>query len=321
MTRPTPADQTRLLLQRATDALEDPTARVVVLGGGLVANLGLHALLADTNVAWASAPLVLLTGLAAGTTTAVAVGLAAGVGHTAIDIGLGTGLEGAFGYALRLLVLIGVALVGSAGALIEAQRHRAVRRSIDEDPVTGLLSVRAFYDRLADVRSRGDAFTILLADIRGMRALNETYGHPTGTEAMRALAHVLRRSAGPDALASRLGSDEMAVALVGEDRDRCRAVVDKVVARLHEEQVTLPDGQLFEVHAAYGIARFPEDGDDEVAVLRAADRAKQLAKRMGTGLDEVGTASDLEPAPASRGDDDSRSATVSDASQGGRTQR
>lgn len=321
MTRPTPADQTRLLLQRATDALEDSTARVVVLGGGLVANLGLHALLADSNIAWASAPLVLLTGLAAGTTIAVTVGLVAGLGHTAIDIGLGTGVSGAFGYLLRLLVLVGVALVGSAGALIEAQRHKAVRRSIDEDPVTGLLSVRAFYDRLAGLRSRGDGFTILLADIRGMRALNETYGHPTGTEAMRALAHVLRRSAGPDALASRLGSDEVAVALVGEDRERCRAVVDKVIARLHEEQVTLPDGGRFEVHAAYGIARYPEDGDDEVAVLRAADRAKQLAKRTGTGLDEVGTASQLQPAPPSAGDGDSRPPTASDAPRGGSTRR
>jgi GGDEF domain-containing protein len=53
--------------------------------------------------------------------------------------------------------------------------------------------------------------------------------------------------------------------------------------------VSLPDGEHFEVHAAYGIARYPEDGDDEVAVLRAADRAKERAK--SGGLDEVDTAS------------------------------
>jgi diguanylate cyclase (GGDEF)-like protein len=127
-----------------------------------------------------------------------------------------------------------------------------------------------------------------LADIRGMRALNERYGHPTGTEAMRALAHVLRRSAGTEVIACRLGSDEVAVALIGEDRARCRSVVDQVMERLQQEQVTLPDGDHFEVHAAYGIARFPEDGADEVAVLRAADRAKERAK--AAGLDRVGTA-------------------------------
>jgi diguanylate cyclase (GGDEF)-like protein len=175
-----------------------------------------------------------------------------------------------------------------AGQQLERQRGQAMHRSVTEDPVTGLLNVRAFYDVLGRLRASDQGFTILLADIRGMRALNERYGHPTGTEAMRALAHVLRRETGPDVLASRLGSDEVAIALVGDDRARTRAMIDGIIQRLHEEQVWLPDGERFEVHAAYGIARFPEDGNDEVAVLRAADRAKERAKI--AGMDKVGTA-------------------------------
>jgi diguanylate cyclase (GGDEF)-like protein len=157
-----------------------------------------------------------------------------------------------------------------------------------EDPITGLLNVRAFYAELADLRASATPFTILVADIRGMRALNERYGHPTGTEAMRALAHVLRREAGAEVLASRLGSDEMAVALIGDEQRRSRDVIDGIIRRLRDEQVVLPDGEHFEVHAAYGLARYPDDGDDEVAVLRAADRAKEQAKV--AGLDKVGSA-------------------------------
>lgn len=279
MSRPTPADRTRLLLRRAADGLEDTSSRVIVLGSGIVANLGIHLLLGDTNVAWASAPLVLLAGLAGGVKVAVGIALAVGIGHTVIDVSLGTGVTGVLGYLLRVAVLMGVALVGSAGALIEAQRTKAVRRAINEDPTTGLLSVRTFYDELEGLCARGVGFTILLVDVRGMRRLNETYGHPTGTEAMRALAHVLRRAAGPTALASRLGSDEVAVALIGEDRDRCQRLADDVIARLHEEQVTLPDGERFEIRVAYGIARYPEDGDDVVRVLREADHAKERAKQ------------------------------------------
>jgi GGDEF domain-containing protein len=65
-------------------------------------------------------------------------------------------------------------------------------------------------------------------------------------------------------------------------------VVADVIARLGRETVTLPDGDAFEVHAAYGIARWPEDGDDAVTLLRAAERAKEAAK--ARGLDEVGQA-------------------------------
>jgi hypothetical protein len=95
MSRPTPADRTRLLLRRAADALEDIPSRVVVLGGGIVANLGLHLVLADPNIAWASAPLVLLAGLVGGVRVAVAIALAVGIGHTVIDVTLGLGVGAA----------------------------------------------------------------------------------------------------------------------------------------------------------------------------------------------------------------------------------
>jgi diguanylate cyclase (GGDEF)-like protein len=272
----------------AVEASTVPSTRWTVFGGGVAVSLALHAALQDERIAWMAAPLALLAGLSAGLRAALAVALVAAIGHAVVDLVLGIRGTEVLGLAIRTAVLPGLALVGSAGADLERQRNRALQRSVSEDPVTGLLNVRVFYEELAHLRESGTPFAILLADIRGMRALNERYGHPTGTEAMRALAHVLRRSAGAEVIACRLGSDEVAVALIGEDRDRCRAVVDQVMARLQQEQVTLPDGESFEVHAAYGIARFPEDGADEVAVLRAADRAKERAK--AAGLDRVGTA-------------------------------
>jgi diguanylate cyclase (GGDEF)-like protein len=286
--RPTVAGRTRTTLLSAVETLETPSTRWLVLGGGVAVSLALHATLGDARVSWLAAPLALLAGLAAGLRTAMTVALVAAFGHAAVDLALGVSGAEVLGLGVRTAVLPGLALVGSAGADLERQRNRALQRSVSEDPVTGLLNVRVFYEELAHLRASETPFAILLADIRGMRALNERYGHPTGTEAMRALAHVLRRSAGAEVIACRLGSDEVAVALIGDDRDRCRSVVDQVMARLQQEQVTLPDGDHFEVHAAYGIARFPEDGVDEVAVLRAADRAKERAK--AAGLDRVGTA-------------------------------
>jgi len=288
MSRPSLPSQTRGALTRLIDLLGAAPRRNTLLGIGLVVSLGLHALVQDPQVAWLSAPVTLLAGLAGGVPIALTISLVAAVGHAAIDLASDLRLAPVPGLILRSLVLVGVGLVGTAGAQVERNRTTALQRVIDEDPVTGLLNVRAFYERLAQLRRDETPFAILLADIRGMRSLNERYGHPTGTEAMRALAHVLRRAAGPGVPASRLGSDEVAIALVGPERERCPAIVADVVARLHEEQVSLPDGDRFEVHAAYGVARFPEDGDDEVVVLRSADRAKERAK--AAGIDRVGTA-------------------------------
>lgn len=288
MSRPTLTDRARSILGRIADQLEDSAQRIVVLGGGMAAAIAAHAFTGDGNLAFAAVPLVLLAGLASSIRFTLTVAAISAAGHAIVDLAETPSLSTVPGVALRSMVLLGVGVVGAVGTKMEHQREQALRRAVVEEPITGLLNVRAFYDELETLRDAGTPFAILLADIRGMKALNDRYGHPTGTEAMRALAHVLRRSAGPDVLASRLGSDEVAVALVGTDRDRCRAIIDKIVTRLHDEQVSLPDGQRFEVHAAYGIARFPEDGTDEVAVLRAADRAKDQAKK--AGLDRVGTA-------------------------------
>jgi diguanylate cyclase (GGDEF)-like protein len=286
--RPTAASRTRSVLLQAVELLRPPATRVTVLGGGVLVALVGHLVLQDARLAWIAAPLALLAGLAGGIRLAMTVALVAAVGHLAADIWLGPRPGEVLGIAVRTAVLPGLALTGAAGAQLEQQRDRAMLRSVSEDPVTGLLNVRVFYDELAHLRAAGAPFSILLADIRGMRALNERYGHPTGTEAMRALAHVLRRSAGSDVIACRLGSDEVAIALVGDDRARSGEIVASIVQRLQHEQVALPDGERFEVHAAYGIARFPEDGADEVAVLRAADRAKERAK--AAGMDRVGSA-------------------------------
>ncbi len=288
MSRPTLSSRTREVLLSIATPLDRRPVRFVVLGTSLAVILSLHLALRDPTIAWASAPLAVVAGLAGGRRSPLVISALAALGHLAVDLWLGLATTQLPGVLLRSLVLVSLAAVGMATQLTERQRGRAIRRAVVEDPITGLLNVRAFYAELAELRSAGQAFTILVADIRGMRALNERYGHPTGTEAMRALAHVLRREAGTDVLASRLGSDEMAVALIGDEQRRGRAVIDGIIRRLRDEQVVLPDGERFEVHAAYGLARYPGDGDDEVAVLRAADRAKEQAKV--AGLDKVGSA-------------------------------
>jgi diguanylate cyclase (GGDEF)-like protein len=288
VSRPTLSSRTRELLLSVATPLERRPVRFVVLGTSLAVVVSLHLALRDPSIAWASAPLVVIAGLAGGRRSPLVISAVAVLSHLVVDLLLGLGTTELPGVLIRSLVLPGLAAVGMATQLTERQRGTAMRRAVVEDPITGLLNVRAFYAELAQLRSEGQPFTILVADIRGMRALNERYGHPTGTEAMRALAHVLRREAGTDVLASRLGSDEMAVALIGDEQRRSREVIDGIIRRLRDEQVVLPDGERFEVHAAYGLARYPDDGEDEVAVLRAADRAKEQAKV--AGLDKVGSA-------------------------------
>ncbi len=269
-------------------ALRDPVRRWITVGIGITAVVALHAVTGDPRVAWFGAIPAILAGLAGGARFGMAAGAVAAAGHLGVDLALGySGIE-LLGEIVRTLTLPALGITGSAIQQLEEQRDLALLRSATEDSITGLLNVRTFYDGLADLRAAGVPYSIVIADIAGMRDLNERYGHPTGTEALRALGHVLRRSVKRDDLVARLGSDEVAIALVGADEAGARAAAQRLSNRLAEESFSLPDGQQVRVHAYFGIASSTtKNGDDAVGLLRAAEHAVSAAKERGP--DEIET--------------------------------
>ncbi len=274
-----------VLVERALRG--QPSALPAAAAVMLVAASG-HALLHAPDLAWVSAAAVATAALVVGE-AALVLALVAAVVHLVVALVVGD--LGWVGEPLvHALGIVGLTVLGAGTGVLLRRYEEMRRRSQDEDAVTGLLNVRAFYDGLHDLRASGMAYAILLADIAGMRNLNERYGHPTGTEAMRALGHVLRRSTKSTDLVARLGSDEVAVALVGADRTGALQAARRLARLLADERVTLPDGSAFRVHAYYGIATSADLATDEVALLRAADHAKLAAKQ--AGVDEIGVAAD-----------------------------
>lgn len=271
-------------------ALRTRSRRIALTAAGLAVVVLLHALLGDARIAWLAVLFVGAAGLSGGHRFGLSAATASGAAHTLVDVVIGLGLADVLGVLARFGALLSVGLVAAVASRFEQQRDRALLRSATEDSVTGLLNVRTFYDALADLRAKNTPYAIVLADIAGMRQLNERYGHPMGTEAVRALGHVLRRNTKNGDLVARLGSDEVAIALIGADEPGAVQAAKRLAARLGEEVITLPDGRRFQVHAYFGVACFPTHAQDEVALLRQADHAVADAKERGP--DEVGLPGD-----------------------------
>lgn len=279
-------------------ALRTPVRRWVTVGGGIALVVALHALTGDPRVAWAVAVPAVVAGLAGGGPFGLAAASIAAAGHLGVDLALGMAGGEVLGVIVRTVTLPMLGVTGSVIQRLETQRDRALLRSATEDSITGLLNVRSFYDGLAELRAAGTPYTILLADIAGMRTLNRRYGHPTGTEALRALSHVLRRSVKRGDLVARLGSDEVAIALVGADEEGAVKAAERLLERLSDESFALPDGTQFRVHAYFGVASFPRHGQDEVGLLRVAEEAIASAKQRGP--DQIGVGQ-VEPDDAGAG--------------------
>jgi diguanylate cyclase (GGDEF)-like protein/PAS domain S-box-containing protein len=119
---------------------------------------------------------------------------------------------------------------------------------------------------------------VMIADIDGMRSINEGFGIRAGdrllSEAATRLTHVA-----PDAhVVARLGGDEFVVVALVADRDAAAVLANRIVSSFAEpfsfEQST------FVATASVGVALYPPDGTGE-ALLAGALRARDTAKKQG----------------------------------------
>ena len=95
--------------------------------------------------------------------------------------------------------------------------ERRLRHLADHDDLTGLFSRRRFQEdlerHLAEGRRYGMTGALLVLDLDGFKAVNDTHGHSAGDRVLREVAEaLLSRLRGSDILA-RLGGDEFAALL------------------------------------------------------------------------------------------------------------
>lgn len=91
------------------------------------------------------------------------------------------------------------------------------------DPLTGLGNRRAFEKRMASLEctlSPSENAVLVMLDLNGLKYTNDSYGHAAGDELILSAANCIRKAYEPVGECFRIGGDEFAVVLFGED---CKA--------------------------------------------------------------------------------------------------
>ena len=160
------------------------------------------------------------------------------------------------------------------------QLHEREREHSRIDFLTGALNYRGFCEALSEEIARHrrarNSFSVAYLDIDNFKAVNDSRGHKTGDELLKAVIDVLKpQMRATDALA-RLGGDEFAILLPGTDEHSVRAIVD----RLHR---SLADGveRQFAVTFSTGVAIFATAPQSEDEVIAFADQLMYRAKATG----------------------------------------
>lgn len=121
---------------------------------------------------------------------------------------------------------------------------------------------------------------LAIIDLDGFKLVNDSFGHETGDQLIRAVAIILKQAAGNDAMAVRLSGDEFALLAHGTDaRETIERVAQRLLAIL--TQPVMAFKRPVQVGASIGIvtARLGEISPSEA--MRRADTAMYEAKKSG----------------------------------------
>jgi diguanylate cyclase (GGDEF)-like protein len=189
---------------------------------------------------------------------------------------------------LRVGINLGALWLLAYLAGVYASSERRVRARVLElsqtDALTGLFNRGQLFPTLEQevqrTRRSGRGFCVLMIDLDGLKAINDSIGHLRGDDVLRAVGRVINGSIRTVDSAYRYGGDEFLILLPETEFIGAYVVAEKIREGVEEIGESLATDAAA-TSVSIGLVSHPEDGSSPEELMVAADRAMYQAKALG----------------------------------------
>ncbi len=189
-------------------------------------------------------------------------------------------------------ILGGIEVFRDASSAVALERWYAQLRVLAEkDPLTGVANRRhldaALAEQLQLLGHTGIPFSVIMIDLDHFKAINDTWGHAVGDQALIGFAQLLERFSRGSDVPGRFGGEEFLIILPDARLEIAAQVAERL--RSAAPTVTPPEVTDRRLTASFGVAEAAL-GDTAENLLGRADAALYRAKE--GGRDRVGLQDD-----------------------------
>jgi diguanylate cyclase (GGDEF)-like protein/PAS domain S-box-containing protein len=154
------------------------------------------------------------------------------------------------------------------------------------DALTGLANRKAFIEKLdmetAYAKRYRTSLVVMLLDLDGFKAVNDTYGHEAGDQLLVTVGQRLTDTLRETDFIARLGGDEFTIIMRNPEKNDASRVAARIQQTLGKPY-NINGNLLDKVGVSIGIAQFPVDGEDTAHLIHSADTAMYHAKKNKCG--------------------------------------
>ena len=212
---------------------------------------------------------------------AVSAPFAEGSVVIAASVDSGIGIAGNRTTATAIQLLLGTTLLVLAWWTFQVERKQLEKRATT-DELTGLINRREFERVCEGELDTADRFNtglcLMVVDLNGFKAVNDTLGHQFGDLVLKASSERLVAAVRDSDVVGRWGGDEFVILLPGLSE---RGAVRKSAERVWNSLAGSPVVGDTVMTASIGAAVFPRHGTTLDMLMRAADVAMYDAKTTG----------------------------------------